>query len=77
MISSLSDDNVEFLIEIIHRLMSRKSYETGTQPVNKGAMQAFYRPDAAKAEIERYLPRNFDPDRKLEKVGTERYGDSD
>lgn len=58
MISRLSDDNVSFLIEIIHRLMQR------TEDINitalssakeDGSMQAFKRLDAARAEIKQYL----------------------
>ncbi len=67
MIGSLSDDNVSFLIEVIRRLMP----DQGTAQDQK--MQAFYRLDAAREEIDRYLPEDFDPDRELEEARTQRY----
>lgn len=69
MISSLSDENVSFLIEIIQRLMP-----SGEKEVKDG-MQAFYRLNIAREEIRQYLPENFDPDRELEEARAERYGD--
>jgi len=60
MISGLSDDNVSFLIEIIQRLM------TGKEDNTDAGMQAFYRVDAARENIRRYLPEDFDPDKELE-----------
>ncbi len=67
MIGSLSDDNVSFLIEVIRRLMP----DQGTAQDQK--MQAFYRLDAAREEIDRYLPEDFDPDRELEEARAQRY----
>ena len=67
MIGSLSDDNVSFLIEVIRRLMP----DEGTAQDQK--MQAFYRLDAAREEIDRYLPEDFDPDRELEEARAQRY----
>lgn len=68
MICSLSDDNLSFLIEIIQRLMPdrRENSDDG--------MQAFYRLDAARADIRKYLPEDFDPDKELEEARAERYG---
>lgn len=68
MISGLSDDNVSFLIEVIHRLMVKEKVD------DDEALQAFHRLDAARVEIRGYLPRNFDPDAELEEARTERYG---
>lgn len=71
LISSLSDDNVSFLIEIIQRLMPSREKD-----VNDG-MQAFFRLNAAREELGQYLPENFDPDKELEEARAERYGGFD
>lgn len=68
MIGSLSDDNVSFLIEIIQRLMPNQERN------EEEGIQAFHRLSAAREEIERYLPENFDPDKELEEAHAERYG---
>ena len=62
MIGSLSDDNVSFLIEIIQRLMPNQERN------EEEGIQAFHRLSAAREEIERYLPENFDPDKELEEA---------
>lgn len=67
MIGGLSDDNVSFLIEIIQRLMPVEGNGSGE------GMEAFYRLDAAREEIRKYLPDDFDPDRELEEARAERY----
>lgn len=71
MISSLSDENVSFLIEIIQRLMPEKRKDADDR------MQAFYRLNAVSEEIGQYLPEDFDPDRELEEARKERYGCDD
>lgn len=71
MIGSLSDDNVSFLIEIIQRLMPNGEKNT------EESMRAFYRLDAAREVISKYLPENFDPDKELEEARAERYGSID
>ena len=43
--------------------------------MNDEPMQAFYRLDAARAEIGQYLPEDFDPERELEEARAQRYGD--
>lgn len=68
MIGSLSDDNVSFLIEIIQRLMP------GREENSDDGMQAFHRLDAARKDIRKYLPEDFDPDKELEEARAERYG---
>lgn len=68
MIGSLSDDNLSFLIEIIQRLMPDRREDSDD------GMQAFYRLDAARADIRKYLPEDFDPDKELEEARAERYG---
>lgn len=77
MISGLSDDDVSFLIEIIHRLL-QKSGSSGivtTSPVKEDkGMQAFKRLNAARAEIRQYLPDDFDPEKELEEARAARYG---
>lgn len=80
MISGLSDDNISFLIEIIHRLMpqSEKADVAVMTPVNEDkGMQAFKRLDAARAEIKKYFSDDFDPERELEEARMERYGSID
>ena len=77
MISGLSDDNISFLIEIINRLMPQNE-ETYTVAVSTAKedrkLQAFKRLDAARAEISKYLPSDFDPEKELEEARAERYG---
>lgn len=53
LIGNLSDDNVSFLIEIIHRLMPERGMDV------EGGMQAFHRLEAARTEISQYLPEDF------------------
>lgn len=76
MISGLSDGNISFLIEIIHRLMpqSGKADMVVKTSVNgvKG-MLAFRRLDVARAEIRQYFPEDFDPEKELEEARIERY----
>ena len=75
MISDLSDDNVSFLIEIIQRLMPQTVQEKAEQPAPESeSMRAFQRLNAARGEVWKYLPDDFDPDRELEKARAERYG---
>lgn len=40
-------------------------------------MQAFWRLDAARAEIRQYLPEDFDPEKELEEARAARYGSAD
>jgi len=75
MISGLSDENVSFLIEVIQRLMLPKSFvQTVKVSENKESIEAFQRLDAARTEIMKYLPEDFDPDKELEEARVERYG---
>lgn len=67
MICGLSDDNVSFLIEVMRRLMPEQC-GSGDEKLN-----AFQRLDNARAEIKRYLPDDFDPDKELEEARAERY----
>lgn len=78
MISGLSDDNISFLIDIINRLIPQSESGGGVVLSEDNAhekMQAFLRLDAARAEISRYLPADFNPERELEEARLERYGD--
>ena len=75
MISGLSDDNIRFLIEIIQRLMPQQSHAASVRPMNENAkMRALRRLEDARAEIKKYLPEDFDPERELEEARAERYG---
>ena len=77
MISGLSDDNINFLIEIIRRLMpQREKADTVVKPsVNEDkGMRAFRRLDVAREEIRQYFPDDFDPEKELEEARIERYG---
>lgn len=75
LISGLSDENISYLIEIIQRLMPQKAYEADTHSVNESiGMEAFKRLDAARADIKRYFPDDFDPEKELEEARAERYG---
>ncbi|MCM1219902.1 MAG: hypothetical protein NC548_35975 [Lachnospiraceae bacterium] len=78
LISGLSDDNVGFLIEVIQRLMSQKVYTDTVQDIGASKrIQAFQRLNEVRAEITKYLPENFDPDKELEEARAERYGSVD
>ncbi len=74
MIHGLSDDNVRFLIEIIQRLMIQESHMVVEQQADgQSGIQAFERLNAAREEIRKALPEDFDPDRELEEARAERY----
>lgn len=78
MISGLSDENVSFLIEIIQRLMLPKSpAQMVKASANQVGIEAFQHLDAARKEIMKYLPEDFDPDKELEEARGERYGSID
>ena len=69
MIHGMSDDNVSFLIEVIHRLMPQNTHVERVQSLTnekEKKMQAFKELDAARAQIKMYLPDDFDPDKELE-----------
>ena len=68
MIHGMSDDNVSFLIEVIHRLMPQNTHVERVQSLTnekEKKMQAFKELDAARAQIKMYLPDDFDPDKEL------------
>ena len=63
MISTLSDDNVSFLLEIIRRIMPQESWAASSVDNEEDAgIRAFRRLEAARNEIRQYLPEDFDPD---------------
>ncbi|MBQ9277454.1 MAG: hypothetical protein IJ224_02345 [Lachnospiraceae bacterium] len=73
MIGNLSDDNVNFLIEIIQRLMPYDDTEKDRFDKEKG-VEAFQRLLVASDEIIKYLPDDFNPDKELEEARKEKYG---
>lgn len=73
MICGLSDDNVGFLIEVIQRLMPQRTQTYPSVNKNDKKMQAFRELNAARDEIKKYLPDDFDPDRELEEARAEKY----
>ena len=78
MIRGLSDDNVSFLIEVIRRLMPEGVYRNEEPLMSTSeSMQAFQRLDAARSEVWKYLPEDFDPERELREARNERYGSTD
>lgn len=77
MIDGMSDDNVSFLIEVIHRLMPQNTHVERVQSLTnekEKKMQAFKELNAARAQIKMYLPDDFDPDKELEEARAEKYG---
>ena len=68
MIQDMSDDNVGFLIEVIQRLIPKKTYTSVVYPSQKPdeKMQAFKELVAIRNEVKKYLPDDFDPDAELE-----------
>lgn len=81
MISGLSDRDISFLIEIIHRLMPQSEgidmIATSPSAKEERGMQAFKRLNTARAEIRQYLPDDFDPEKELEEARAARYGSLD
>lgn len=77
MISGLSDADISFLIEVIHRLLPQND-NTGIVDISSekedSGMQAFKRLNAARKEIRQYFPDNFDPEKELEEARAARYG---
>ena len=74
MIQDMSDDNVGFLIEVIQRLIPKKTYTSVIYPSQKPdeKMQV-----ATRSEAKKYLPDDFDPDAELEAARREKYGSID
>ena len=70
MIQDVSDDNVGFLIEVIQRLIPKKTYTSVIYPSQNPdeKMQAFKELVATRNEAKKYLPDDFDPDAELEAV---------
>lgn len=68
MIQDMSDDNVGFLLEVIQRLIPKKTYTSVIYPSQKSdeKMQAFKELVATRYEAKKYLPDDFDPDAELE-----------
>ena len=74
MIQDMSDDNVGFLLEVIQRLIPKKTYTSVIYPSQKSdeKMHAF-----KELVVTKYLPDDFDPDAELEAARKERYGSID
>ena len=72
MIQDMSDDNVGFLLEVIQRLIPKKTYTSVIYPSQKSDELVVTRYEAKK-----YLPDDFDPDVELEAARKERYGSID
>ena len=79
MIRDMSDDNVGFLIEVIQRLIPKKTYTSVIYPPQRPdeKMQAFKELVATRNEAKKYLPDDFDPDAELEAARREKYGSID
>lgn len=77
MITSMSEDNLSFLMEVIRRLIPYGETKAAkpTQPKENRGLAAFGKLLDARREIWQYLPEDFDPDKELEKARAERYGD--
>ena len=79
MIQDMPDDNVNFLIEIIHRLLPQKSDDSSTYSSQKSdeKILAFNELIASQKEAKKYLADNFNPDTELEAARKEKYGNID
>lgn len=75
MIQDMSDDNVGFLIEVIQRLIPKKTYVGVIYPSQKSGekMQAFKELADTRNEAKKYLPDDFDPAAELEAARREKY----
>ena len=71
MIQDMSDDNVGFLLEVIQRLIPKKTYTSVIYP------SQFKELVATRYEAKKYLPDDFDPDAELEAARKERYDSID
>ena len=67
------------LIEVIQRLIPKKTYTSVIYPSQKPdeKMQAFKELVATRSEAKKYLPDDFDPDAELEAARREKYGSID
>ena len=76
MIRDMSDDNVNFLIEIIHRLLPQKNDDSSTYSSQKSdeKILAFNELITSLKKAKNYLPDNFNPDTELEAARKEKYG---
>lgn len=77
MINGMSDENVSFLIEVIHRLIPRNTQVNGINSFKSEKakkMQAFKELEAARTQIKMYLSDDFDPKKELEEARAEKYG---
>lgn len=79
MIQDMSDDNVNFLIEVIHRLLPQKNDDSIAYPSQKPdeKLLAFKELIASQKGVQKYLPDNFDPDAELEAARKEKYDNID
>lgn len=79
MIQDMSDENVGFLLEVIQRLIPKKTYTSVIYPSQKSdeKMHAFKELVVTRYEAKKYLPDDFDPDAELEAARKERYGSID
>lgn len=77
MIYGMSDENVSFLIEVIHRLIPQNTQVDRMNSIKSEEVkkvQAFRELEAARTQIKMYLPDDFDPDKELEEARAEKYG---
>ena len=75
-IRDMSDDNVNFLIEILHRLLPQKNDDSSTYSSQKSdeKILAFNELINSLKKAKNYLPDNFNPDTELEAARKEKYG---
>ena len=66
--------HISILQEQAVRMISDLSDDNVRQMfVDDEGMQAFHRLEAVRAEVIKYLPEDFDPDKELEEARAERY----
>lgn len=80
MISGLSDENINFLIEVICWLMPQNDKTNIVAALSlkeSEGIQALKRLNAARKEIWQYFPKDFDPGKELEEARAERFDSID
>jgi len=74
MISMLSDDNVNYLVDFIKRFMLPPKATLELAPSSDKKKQAFYEMEQNKSNLSAYFPTDFDPRKEYQEALEERYG---
>ena len=70
-IGLMSDVDISFLMEVMDRLIPHSDVN---KEVVSDKMRSYHNLKAELDDIQKYFPKDFDPDRELEEALTEKYG---